>query len=254
MQAGVGLLVSDVMPIYMIIPRYSHNYAQFCQLLNSNFFTHRRILMLSREATSETYGPRVYLHHINLPILSYFLCFLFLLLFYFASLSQKYQKYYPIISIRSHSRKWPWRDWQPLIALVARSYLFCVGARDSRVASYWIDTLVLKNWGKYLRYYCCITLSSSRKTNASSRRSKKDFWRRCRGGLRSSQDIPSTHHKLISLAFQLFAICLSFSSPPLPLAVLFVLSFPISFSLSFACLFVFACVSMCLLCACIFAC
>src|SRR3954470_18997851 len=81
MQAGVGLLVSDVMPIYMIIPRYSHNYAQFCQLLNSNLFTHRKILMLLREATSESYGPRVYLHHINLPILSYFLCFL--LRFYF---------------------------------------------------------------------------------------------------------------------------------------------------------------------------
>ena len=32
--------------------------------------------MLSREATSETYGPRVYLHHINLPILSYFHCLL----------------------------------------------------------------------------------------------------------------------------------------------------------------------------------
>ena len=81
MQAGVGLLVSDVMPIFMIIPRYSHNYAQFCQLLNSNSFTHRKILMLSREATSETYGLGVYLHHINLPILSYFLCFL--LCFYF---------------------------------------------------------------------------------------------------------------------------------------------------------------------------
>ena len=81
MHAGVGLLVSDVMPIYMIMPRYSHNYAQFCQLLNSNLFTHHRILMLSREATSETYGPRVYLHHINLPTLSYFLCFL--LCFYF---------------------------------------------------------------------------------------------------------------------------------------------------------------------------
>ena len=66
-----------------------------------------------------------------------------------------------------------------------------------------------------LTLLCCITLSSSRKTNASSRRSKKDFWRRCRGSLRSSQDIPSTHHKLISLAFTLFAICLSFSSPPL---------------------------------------
>ena len=31
--------------------------------------------------------------------------------------------------------------------------------------------MVLKNRGKYLRYYCCITLSSSRKANASSRRS-----------------------------------------------------------------------------------
>ena len=57
MQAGVGLLVSDVMPIYMIIPRYSHNYAQVCQLLNSNLFTHRKILMLLREATSEILWP-----------------------------------------------------------------------------------------------------------------------------------------------------------------------------------------------------
>ena len=82
MQAGVGLLVSDVMPIYMIIPRYSHNYAQFCQLLNNNLFTHHRILMLLREATSETYGPRVYLHHINLPILCYLICFYFTLHLY----------------------------------------------------------------------------------------------------------------------------------------------------------------------------
>ena len=81
MQAGVGLLVSDVMPIYMIIPRNSHNYAQFCQLLNSNSFTHHRIPMLVREATSETYGPRVYLYHTNLLLLSYFLCYLLCLYF-----------------------------------------------------------------------------------------------------------------------------------------------------------------------------
>ena len=79
MQNRFGLLVADVIPIYMIIPRYSHDYAQFCQLLNSNLFTHREILMLMREATSETYGPRVYLHHINLPTLSYFHCFYFTL-------------------------------------------------------------------------------------------------------------------------------------------------------------------------------
>ena len=93
MQAGVGLLVSDVMPIYMIIPRYSHNYAQFCQLLNSNLFTHRRILMLLREATSETYGPRVYSHHINLYHFIYLLCFTLPFTFYFASIYQKYQNY-----------------------------------------------------------------------------------------------------------------------------------------------------------------
>ena len=78
----------------MIIPKYSHNYAQLCQLLNSNLFTHRRILMLLREATSETYGPRVYSHHINLHYFN--TCFVFTLpfTFNFASLYQKYQKYY----------------------------------------------------------------------------------------------------------------------------------------------------------------
>ena len=93
MQNHFDLLVSDVMPIYMIIPRYTHNYAQFCQLLNSNLFTHRRIYMLLREATSETYGPRVYSHHINLHYFN--TCFVFTLpFFHFASIYQKYQKYY----------------------------------------------------------------------------------------------------------------------------------------------------------------
>ena len=82
MQAGVGLLVSDMMPIYMIIPRYSHNYAQLYQLLNNNLFNHRKIHMLLREATSETYGPGVYLHHIKSSNTLLFS----LLLFYFAYL------------------------------------------------------------------------------------------------------------------------------------------------------------------------
>ena len=99
MQSGVGLLVSDVMPIYMIIPRYSHNYAQFCQLLNGNLFTHRRILMLLREATSETYGPWVYSYHINLHHFIYLL----LLLLFTLHLYTKNTK--NIISIRSHPRK-----------------------------------------------------------------------------------------------------------------------------------------------------
>ena len=47
-----------------------------------------------REATSETYGPRVYSHHINLYHFIYLLSFYFTFTFYFASIYQKYQKYY----------------------------------------------------------------------------------------------------------------------------------------------------------------
>ena len=158
MQAGVGLPVSDVMPIYMIIPRYSHNYAQFCQLLNNNLFTHRRILMLLREDTSETYGPRVSFSSYQSPPLYYCFAFTLLLLYLLCISIPKIPKILFIISIRSHFRKWPWRDWQPLSTLVALRYCFCVDTRDSSVASYWIDTLVLKNWGKYLRYFAASSL------------------------------------------------------------------------------------------------
>ena len=68
MQAGVGLLVMDVMPIYMIMPRYSHNYSLFYQLLDSNSFIHRNTYGILREATSETYGPQVYFPSYKFPI------------------------------------------------------------------------------------------------------------------------------------------------------------------------------------------
>ena len=103
MQNRFGLLVTDVMPIYMIIPRYSHNYAQFYQLLDSNLFTHRNTYAILREATSETYGPRVYL-------LSYLLPIYFYLHLYFLHLYYKIPKIYLsylTIFIRSHFRKWP---------------------------------------------------------------------------------------------------------------------------------------------------
>ena len=95
MQNHFGLLVTDVMPIYMIMPRHSHNYVPFYQLLDSNLFTRRNTYAILREATSETYAPRVYFppyQSLSLYLLALFL--LCLLLFYFASIYQKYQKYY----------------------------------------------------------------------------------------------------------------------------------------------------------------
>ena len=139
MQAGVGLLVLDMMPIYMIIPRYSHNYAQFCQLHNSNSFTHRKILMLLREATSETYGPRVYLLSYKFPI--YFTLQSLLSIYII-----KIPKIFILLSL-SNLTFASGREGidNPFIALVARFLFVCVGMGDLRVASYWIDTLVLKN-------------------------------------------------------------------------------------------------------------
>ena len=118
MQAGVGLLVADVMPIYMIIPRYSHNYAQFCQFLNSNLFTHRRILMLLREATSETYGPRVSFSSYQSPSLYY--CFAFTLHLYQKNTKNTILSYLSDLTLVSDREGID----NPFIALVARIYLF----------------------------------------------------------------------------------------------------------------------------------
>ena len=64
------------------------------------------------------------------------------------------------------------------------------------------------------------------KPTQCSRGSKKDFWRRCGGGLCTSQDIPSTHHKLFSLALHYLPFASRFPLPHFTLAVLFSLSFP----------------------------
>ena len=124
------------------------------------------ILMLLREATSETYGPRVYL-------LSYKLSIYFYLHLYFSNLNYKIPKIYlsyHIISIRSHFRKWPWRDWQPLYCVGWEFLFVCVGAWDFWGASYWIDTLVLKKWGKYLCYFTASPFPLQGKTNAVLKR------------------------------------------------------------------------------------
>ena len=86
MQNRFDLLVADVMPIYMIMPRYSHNYALFYQLLDSNLFTHRNTYAILREASSETYGPGSISYHICFP-------FTFICIFTFSIYIIKYQKY-----------------------------------------------------------------------------------------------------------------------------------------------------------------
>ena len=126
MQNRFGLLVADVMPIHMIMPRYSHNYALFYQLLDSNLFTHRNTYAILREATSETYGPWVYL-------LSYKFSIYFYLHLLFSNLYHKNTKnIYLIILSLSDLTFASGREGidNPFIALVARFLLVCVGVWD----------------------------------------------------------------------------------------------------------------------------
>ena len=123
MQAGVGLLVTDVMPIYMIMPRYSHNYALFYQLLDSNLFTHHNTYAILREATSETYGPRVYFPSYKFPI---YFTLQSLLLIYIIKI--------PKISILLSLSDLTFASGHegidnPFIALVVRFLFVCVGTR-----------------------------------------------------------------------------------------------------------------------------
>ena len=90
-------------------------------------------------------APGSIFHHINLPTLSYFYY-----RFYFAFFTlHLYHKNTKNISLSYLSDLTLVSDREgidnPFIALVARFLFVCVGARDSCVASYWIDTLVLKN-------------------------------------------------------------------------------------------------------------
>ena len=122
-----------------------------------------------REATSETYGPRVYLLSYKFPI---YFTLQSLLSIYIIKIPKIF-----ILSLLSLSDLTVVCDREgidnPFIVLVARFLFVCVGTRDLRVASYWIDTLVLKNWGKYLCYFATSPFPLQGKTNGCSRGSSK---------------------------------------------------------------------------------
>ena len=94
-----------------------------------------------REATSETYGPRVYLPSYYLPI-----NVLFLPSFILQSLLSIYIIKIPKIFILLSLSDLTFASGRegidnPFIALIARFLFVCVGTRDLRVVSYWIDTM-----------------------------------------------------------------------------------------------------------------
>ena len=99
--------------------------------------------VILREATSETYGPRVYFPSYKFPI--YFILQSLLSIYII-----KIPKIFILLSLSDLTFVSDREGiGNPFIALVARFLFSCAGTRNLRVISYWIDTLVLKNQGKY---------------------------------------------------------------------------------------------------------
>ena len=113
MQNHFGLLDTDVKPIFMIIALDINITMRFSINCSAVICSPTVIHAILREATSETYGPRVYFTSYKFPI--YNSSLLFILQSLLSNLYNKNTKnIYLIIFIRSHFCKWSWRDWQPL--------------------------------------------------------------------------------------------------------------------------------------------
>ena len=139
-----------------------------------------------REATSETYGPGSLFYYITSLLFTSHLVYYFAI-FIFQSI-QKIPKIFIWLSLSdlTFARVREGID-NPFIAVVARFLIVCAGTRwlVRRLLLDWY--LGSQNWGKYLRYFAASPFPLQGKTNACSRSSKKDFWRRCRGDLRQAK-------------------------------------------------------------------
>ena len=151
MNAGVGLLDTDVMPIFMIIALHIVITLRFSINCSAVICSPTIIIPILREASSETYGPGSILHHISFPSTCQFLSsFFYFAIFTFHSINQKYQKYYftvyPSLSdltlqITVKGLTTPLSRWLEVGVCLCGYLVACC------VVSYWIDTLVLKTEG-----------------------------------------------------------------------------------------------------------
>ena len=146
---SISLLVSDVMPICMIIALDIVMTLRGSINCSTVIRSPTVIFAIMREASSEHYGPQGQLHTI------------FSALHFLLRCTFRLQ-----ISLCKQS----WWDWQPLCRVGCKVCCFCAGTLET-----WLDTPTglipwFSNWGKYLLLLCCITLSSSRENQRMLKR------------------------------------------------------------------------------------
>ena len=136
MQNPFGLLDMDVMPIFMIIALDNFITMRFSINCSAVICSPTIIHAILREATSETYGPRVsfLLHCISFIYIASHLLFCNL---YFPICTTKIPEIFILLSL-SDLTFVSGREGihNPFMALVARFLFVCVGAWDLSVVSY----------------------------------------------------------------------------------------------------------------------
>ena len=146
MQNRFDLLDTDMMPIFMIIALDIFITMRFCINCSAVICSPTVIHAILREATSETYGPRVYFSSYKFPIYNSSFLFILFCNLYFPIYTTKIPKIFTLLSLSDLTFASGCEGIDnPFIALVVRFLFVCAGVRDSCVASYWIDTLVIKN-------------------------------------------------------------------------------------------------------------
>ena len=161
MHAGVGLLVSDVMPIYMIIALNIVITMHFSINCPTVICSPTIWYVLKREPLLKTMAPRytfIIYKNTKIPCCNFISFILFCNLLY----------YLPLQDLILASNRWG--DWQPhcfhwvqVFSFVCASVVHEVLCGSPTV----LITFVL-NWGKYLSLLYCFILSSLGKSQHSS--------------------------------------------------------------------------------------
>ena len=158
-----------LMPIFMIIALDNFITMRFSINCSAVICSPTVIHAILREATSETYGPRVYFTSYKFPI--YNSSLLFMLQSLFSNLYNKIPKIF-ILSSLSDLTFASGREGidNPFIALVARFLIVCAGTRRfacSLLLDWYLGSQKLR---EILTLLCCITLSSSRENQRMLKR------------------------------------------------------------------------------------
>ena len=124
MQNRLGLLDTDVMPIFMIIALDIVITLRFSINCSAVICSPTVIISVLREASSETYGPRVYFPSYKFPIYNLSFPFTSFAIFYFMFHKPKILLFHLSIYIRSHFANIREGIDNPFIALGASWCLF----------------------------------------------------------------------------------------------------------------------------------